>query len=113
MLAGPMIACGAPFLLGGGLALTYDITMWRSFRNVAAAAVAKGRHRLRRHSAQVLPSTPTAVAAPAEDGPTITIPTVVLDDTFPLYLHYDPVEHARAHRRAAADARPPRTTRSL
>ena len=25
-----MIACGAPFLVGGGLALAYDATMWRS-----------------------------------------------------------------------------------
>src|SRR5689334_15516337 len=101
MLAGPMITCGAPFLLGGGLALTYDITMWRSFRDVAAAAVAKGRHRVRRHSSPLPPSTSTADTAPAEDRPTITIPTVVLDDTFPLYLRYDPVEHVRAHRRAA------------
>ena len=49
MLAGPMLACGAPFLLGGGLALAYDVTMWCSFRGIAAAAAARGRHRRRRN----------------------------------------------------------------
>jgi hypothetical protein len=98
MLAGPMIACGAPFLLGGGLALTYDVTMWRSFREVAAAAVAKGRHRLRRPSAPTASPNPADAPAPTDDPPTIAIPTVILDDTFPLYLHYDPVERVRAGR---------------
>src|SRR6476661_10945718 len=42
MLVGPMMACGAPFLLGGGLALAYDVIMWRSFRGIAAAAT-RGR----------------------------------------------------------------------
>jgi hypothetical protein len=54
MLSGPLIACGAPLLLGGGLAIVYDLTMWRTFRCFPLAAeywplaVLKGRHRLRR-----------------------------------------------------------------
>jgi hypothetical protein len=114
MLAGPLMACGAPFLLGGGLALAYDITMWQSFRNVAAAAVARGRHRLRRRT-QALPPNPTDIpttpstSADSGDGPpTITIPTTIIDDTVPLNLAHDPVERVRAHRLATADTNAPR-----
>ena len=105
MLAGPMIACGAPFLLGGGLALAYDITMWRSFRDVAAAAVAKGRHRLRARGVQACrPDTTEASAAPDGDPPTIAIPTTCSSTTlFPLVgTQRDVIERVRAHRRAAA-----------
>ena len=112
MLAGPMIACGAPFLLGGGLALAYDITMWHSFRDVAAAAVAKGRHRLRRpraHGATPNPADVSEPPAPFDDGPpTIAMSTMSLDDTTPLNLRYDPVERVRARRRATTELNAPR-----
>jgi MFS family permease len=105
MLAGPMMACGAPFLLGGGLALTYDVTMWRSFRDVAAAAMARGRHRMRRTGVHASPPNPSDTrATPAEcdnDPPTIATPTLLLDDTVPLNLQLVAVERVRAHRRAA------------
>jgi hypothetical protein len=52
MLSGPLIACGAPLLLGGGLAIAYDLTMWRTFRRFPlaegcgpVARVLAGRHR--------------------------------------------------------------------
>jgi MFS family permease len=52
MLSGPLIACGAPLLLGGGLAIAYDLTMWRTFRRFPlgegcgpVARVLGGRHR--------------------------------------------------------------------
>jgi predicted MFS family arabinose efflux permease len=106
MLAGPMIACGAPFLLGGGLALAYDVTMWHSFRDVAAAAVARGRHRLRRTGVQAPP--PIHAPADTDDPPTIATPSVALDDTIPLEPRYDPVEHVRARRRMAPDMDAPR-----
>lgn len=95
MLAGPMLACGAPFLLGGGLALAYDVTMWRSFRDVAAAAAARGRHRLRRNEAPTISD---------DHAPAIDPPTVALEDTVPLNLRYDPVAHVHALRRIAAEA---------
>jgi MFS family permease len=102
MLAGPMMACGAPFLLGGGLALTYDVTMWRSFRDVAAAAVTRGRHRLRRGGVRASPLSPsTAPADTDDDPPTIATPTLLLDDTLPLNLRAGPVERVWAQRRAA------------
>ena len=97
MLAGPMLACGAPFLLGGGLALAYDVTMWCSFRGIAAAAAARGRHRRRRNGV------PTNAISNADDySPTIDTPTVALEDTIPLNPRYDPVAHVHAHRRMAA-----------
>jgi hypothetical protein len=113
MLAGPMIACGAPFLLGGSLALAYDITMWHSFRDVAAAAaVAKGRHRLRRPRAHGATPNPADVSEPPalfDDGPpTIAISTMSIDDTTPLNLRYDPVERVRARRRATTELNAPR-----
>jgi hypothetical protein len=102
MLAGPMIACGAPFLVGGGLALAYDATMWRSFHDVATA-VAKGRHRLRRPRVQASRQrTSEASAASNCDTLTIATPTIRLDDTIPLGRHNDVIERVRAHRRAAA-----------
>jgi hypothetical protein len=107
MLAGPMMACGAPFLLGGGLALTYDVAMWHSFRDVAAAAMARGRHRLQRNGVQ----TPPPHNPPADtddDPPTIATPKVALDDTVPLSPRYDPVEHVHARRQIAANMDAPR-----
>ena len=104
MLAGPMITCGAPFLLGGGLALAYDVTMWHSFRDVAAAAAAKGRHRLRRPRRRA-PDRTADIGATGRFGrwaPTIATSTMALEDTVPLNLRYDPVERVRARRRMAA-----------
>ena len=34
LLSGPFLACGGPLLLGGGLAIAYDLSMWCSFRAV-------------------------------------------------------------------------------
>jgi hypothetical protein len=51
LLSGPLIASGAPLLMGGALAIAYDLTMWRAFRGVplphgAAPRVRPGgRHR--------------------------------------------------------------------
>ena len=105
LLAGPMMACGAPFFLGGGLALAYDVTMWRSFHDVAAAAVAKGRHRLRRPRVQACPPNSTQAPAAGEiDAPTTAMPMTLVADTVPLNLHDDVIERVRARRRAAADS---------
>jgi hypothetical protein len=107
MLAGPMLACGAPFLLGGGLALAYDVTMWRSFRGIAAAAAARGRHRRRRVGVPI--QAPTNAPTDTDDRPLDTDPpTVVLEDTIPLGPPYDPVAHVHALRRIAADVNVPR-----
>jgi hypothetical protein len=78
--------------------------MWRNFRNVAAAAVTKGRRRLRRAGLQA--SRPKPAAAPTEindDPPTVATLTTLLDDTLPLKLRYDPVERVRTRRLAAAN----------
>ena len=51
LLSGPLIASGAPLLMGGALAIAYDLTMWRSFRGLplphdaAPRARPGGRHR--------------------------------------------------------------------
>jgi MFS family permease len=52
LLSGPLIALGAPLLLGGGLAVTYDVSMWMSFRSLPVARQVRplaqrltGRHR--------------------------------------------------------------------
>jgi MFS family permease len=52
LLSGPFLACGGPLLLGGGLAIAYDLSMWCSFRAVplqvagqASPRPARGRHR--------------------------------------------------------------------
>ncbi|MGH3697341.1 MAG: MFS transporter [Pseudonocardiaceae bacterium] len=37
LLTGPLIACGALLLIGGGLAVVYDVSMWRSFRDLPIA----------------------------------------------------------------------------
>jgi MFS family permease len=56
LLSAPLLACGAPLLAGGALALTYDVTMWCNFRSepagrerAAPAHPSPGRHRARRH----------------------------------------------------------------
>jgi MFS family permease len=52
LLSGPLIACGAPLLMGGTLAIAYDLTMWRAFRGVPLPHDARarvrpgGRHRV-------------------------------------------------------------------
>jgi MFS family permease len=79
LLSGPLIACGAPLLVGSGLAIAYDITLWRTFRAVSLAVdlpprprPARGRHRLS-HSAprpgQHLSGTPTGPLRPTPMGP--------------------------------------------
>ncbi|MGH3871422.1 MAG: MFS transporter [Pseudonocardiaceae bacterium] len=37
LLTGSLIVCGAPLLVGGGLAVIYDVSMWRSFRDLPIA----------------------------------------------------------------------------
>lgn len=89
MLVGPLMACGAPFLLGGGLALAYDVTMWRSFRQAAAANVPTGRHRRRR----------------AGTGPEpAATPRTARGDTFPANRQLDPVQRVQTARWLAAEA---------
>jgi MFS family permease len=60
LLSGPLLACGAPLLAGGALALTYDVTMWASFRSAAAGRervapthLSRGRHRAGRRRTPV------------------------------------------------------------
>jgi hypothetical protein len=76
LLSGPLLACGAPLLAGGALALTYDVTMWCSFRSEAAGRERaaqthppRGRHRARRRRMHAghAPGRGTAVT-PAIDG---------------------------------------------
>jgi len=64
MLSGSMLVCGVPLLLGGGLAIAYDLTMWCSFRAVPTGAAQRapvvrsgGRHRAPRRSFTARPST--------------------------------------------------------
>lgn len=51
LLGGPFLACGGPLLLGGSLAVAYDLGMWCSFRAVPLSTGARparpggGRHR--------------------------------------------------------------------
>jgi predicted MFS family arabinose efflux permease len=48
LLSGPFLACGGPLLLGGGLAIAYDLSMWCGFRAVPVAGESRpqgGRHR--------------------------------------------------------------------
>ncbi|HEX5812296.1 MAG TPA: hypothetical protein VFY38_09360, partial [Pseudonocardia sp.] len=58
LLSGPFLACGGPLLLGGGLAIAYDLSMWCSFRSVPLQVAGqpsphpqRGRHRASRRSA--------------------------------------------------------------
>jgi MFS family permease len=51
LLSGPFLACGGPLLLGGGLAIAYDLSMWCGFRSVPLEGESRphrGRHRARR-----------------------------------------------------------------
>jgi hypothetical protein len=64
LIAGPLLAWGVPLLLGGGLAIAYDLTMWCSFRAVptavdhrATARPPRGRHRAPRRSFASRPPT--------------------------------------------------------
>jgi MFS family permease len=90
LLSGPLIAFGAPLLLGGGLAIAYDLSMWRSFRHLPVARQVRPlAARLRgRHRAGTAGRTDHAPARPAPDTvatrATVRIP--VLDDT-PLGCH--------------------------
>ena len=58
LLSGPFLACGGPLLLGGGLAIAYDLSMWCSFRAVPLQVATRpsprpqrGRHRASRQPA--------------------------------------------------------------
>ena len=58
LLSGPFLACGGPLLLGGGLAIAYDLSMWCSFRAVPLQVAGppsprphRGRHRASRRPA--------------------------------------------------------------
>jgi MFS family permease len=58
LLSGPFLACGGPLLLGGGLAIAYDLSMWCSFRAVPLRVgerpsphPSRGRHRASRRPA--------------------------------------------------------------
>jgi MFS family permease len=68
LLDGSLLAYGVPLLLGGGLAIAYDLTMWCSFRTVptgvdhrAPARRSRGRHRAPGRS---LTSRPPTAARP-------------------------------------------------
>jgi MFS family permease len=92
LLSGPLIAFGAPLLLGGGLAIAYDLSMWRSFRHLPVAREVRPlAARLRgRHRAGSAGRTDAAPERPVPDSmatrATVRIP--VLDDT-PLGWHPD------------------------
>jgi MFS family permease len=58
LLSAPFLACGGPLLLGGGLAIAYDLSMWCSFRAVPLQVATqpsprpqRGRHRASRQPA--------------------------------------------------------------
>jgi hypothetical protein len=57
LLSGPFLACGGPLLLGGGLAIAYDLSMWCGFRAVPVAG--ESRPRSGRHRAPRRPVHPT------------------------------------------------------
>lgn len=86
LLSGSMIAVGAPLLLGGGLAIAYDVTMWRSFRHSPVAqklrplaARLRGRHRRgtagHPHRSEPRPQ-PEPVGATSPSAATVRIPVL-------------------------------------
>jgi MFS family permease len=92
LLSGSLIAFGAPLLLGGGLAIAYDISMWRSFRHLPVARQVRPlAARLRgRHRAGSAGHADDAPARPTSDSTgtraTVRIPAV---DDAPLWWHTD------------------------
>jgi MFS family permease len=75
LLDGSLLASGVPLLLGGGLAVAYDLAMWCSFRTVPTGVDhrlpitrSRGRHRAPRRSLTPRPPTftprPPAAARP-------------------------------------------------